>query len=99
MPYKVVISERAEKNLDALLIYLEKEWSVKVKNDFIDKLVRKINFISKMPFMYPESKKKKGVRRCLVSRHNALYYRVSNKEIIEIITIRDTRSDPDKFQL
>jgi hypothetical protein len=35
---KIILSKRASKKLEKLLEYLELEWSLKVKNDFIKKL-------------------------------------------------------------
>ena len=35
---KIILSKRASNRLNQLLEYLETEWSLKVKNDFIKKL-------------------------------------------------------------
>ena len=35
---KIILSKRASNRLEELLEYLELEWSLKVKNDFIKKL-------------------------------------------------------------
>ena len=48
--------------------------------------------------MYQPSNIKKGVRRCFITKHNAMYYKVKGKEV-EIITIHDTRSDPKSLKL
>lgn len=41
MKYEVTISERAEKNLDRIFVYLYNNWPEKVKNDFKNKLKAK----------------------------------------------------------
>lgn len=95
---KVSISARAEKNLDDLISYLETEWSARVKENFIKKLLNTINLISKNPHLFPASKIKKDVHKCLVTKHNSIYYRVIKSEI-EIITIQDNRRNPQKLKL
>lgn len=95
---KVIISERAEQNLDSILRYLETEWSIKVRDRFLKVLKAKIDQIAKTPLMYEASSKRKSVRKCVVSRQTSLYYRAS-KEEIEIITIQGNRQDPKKLKL
>jgi plasmid stabilization system protein ParE len=64
-----------------------------VTQKFIEKLIKTINQIANTPSMCPESEIKKNVRRCVVTKHTILFYRVNKKEI-EIITIQDTRQNP-----
>ena len=95
---KVTISERAEKNLDNIVRYLETEWSVRVRDKFLEVLKTKIEQISKMPQMYETSTKRKTIRRCVVTKQASLYYK-ARKEAIEIITIQDNRQNPRKLKL
>ena len=98
MDYKIIISKRAEKNLDAIFKYLEKKWPEKVKNDFKLKLLREVDFLRQNPFMFPESLIKKNMRRCLITKHNVMYFRIKKNEV-EIITIHDTRKKPKSLKL
>jgi plasmid stabilization system protein ParE len=98
MALHIIISERAEKNLDAIIHYLSASFSEKVKMDFLAQLSEKVQAISQMPHMYRASKKKKGVRECVINKYTLLYYRVT-PTTIEIITIQDTRSNPDALDL
>jgi len=95
---KVTISGRAEQNLDNIVRYLETEWSVRVRDKFLDILKAKIALIAKTPQLYEASSKKKTVRRCVVSKQTSLYYRLGKGEI-EIITIQDNRMNPRKLKL
>jgi len=45
MKREVKLSTRAMKRLDKLLVFLEEEWSVKVKNDFIKKLDKSLKLL------------------------------------------------------
>jgi len=94
--YKITLSENAEKNLEEIIEYLMVHWSETVKNKFLDLIEQKVGFISANPFMYPKSKKK-NIRKCLVTKHNAFYYCI-NKNEIEIITFYDTRKNQKKLK-
>lgn len=94
---QVVLSKRAKIKLENLLDYLEKEWSLKSKNDFIKKLDRSIAQISRLPESCPESRVFKGLYKCVVTRQTTLYFRL-NDRTIEIITLFDTRQNPDKLK-
>lgn len=96
MSRKVVISRTVEKKLEKLFEYLIKEWSVKVKNDFVTKLDSTIEIIKNQPEIFPESKKGKGLRRCVITKQTTLYYRYSTKQI-NIVTLFDTRQNPNKL--
>lgn len=98
MAFHIVISEKAEKNLDKIISYLENEWSERVKQNFIRKLSVMINQIAHSPFMFPASEIKKNVRKCVVTKHTIVYYKVIEKEI-EIITIQDSRQNPAFLKL
>ena len=98
MHFKVSISAQAEKNLDAIVLYLETEWPIRVRKKFLHILGEKIDLLSRSPFLYEASSKKKSVRRCVVTKQVALFYRVLENEI-EIISIQDTRQDPNKLKL
>lgn len=96
MSRKVVISRTVEKKLEKLFEYLIKEWSVKVKNDFVTKLDSTIEIIKNQPEIFPESKKGKGLRKCVITKQTTLYYRYSTKQI-NIVTLFDTRQNPNKL--
>ena len=54
--------------------------------------------ITDNPEMFIASRKKKNVRKALITKHNTLYYRIKprNKEL-ELITFWDNRQDPKKI--
>ena len=98
MKYEVWISERAEENLDLIFEYLDQNWPTKVKEDFKEKLLKQVGILRQNPYIFPDSNLKKGVRKCLISKQNAMYYRINRAEV-EIITIQDTRQDPKNLIL
>ena len=96
MSRKVVISKTAEKKLDQLFEYLIQEWSFLVKKEFVRKLDSFIDAIKKQPEIFPESKKGKGLRKCVITKQTTLYYRYDSR-FVYVVTIFDTRQDPNKL--
>ena len=96
MALKVFLSPTAKLRLEKLLVYLNQEWSEKVKQDFIEKLDIKISQISHYPKSCPESRAFKGLYKCIVTKQTTFYYRIKGSEI-EIAALFDTRQDPEKL--
>lgn len=96
MKRKVLISKTVEKKLDKLFGYLIQEWSVKVKNEFVEKLDNCIDIIQQQPEAFPESNKRLGLRKCVVTKQTTLYYRFNSKRI-NIVTLFDTRQNPKRL--
>ena len=95
---KVFLSEQAEIKLLNLCNYLLFKWNLKVKNEFIEKLTSKINQISIQPESCPQSNDFKGLFKCVVTKQTTFYYRIlSETDEIEIITVFDTRQNPEKL--
>jgi plasmid stabilization system protein ParE len=96
---KVFLSELAESKLFYLSKYLLEEWDLKTLDQFIQKLSNKIKQISTQPESCPKSSKFNNIYKCVVTQQTTLYYRIkAEQEEIEIITIFDTRQDPDQLK-
>jgi plasmid stabilization system protein ParE len=53
MKREIRLSKRATKRLENLLVYLEEEWTIKVKHDFVLKLDKSLKQIQKLPDSFP----------------------------------------------
>ncbi len=96
---KVFLSELAENKLLILSDFLLVNWNLKVRNDFIKKLTAKIGQISDQPESCPQSSEFKGLFKCVVTKQTTFYYRINlDRKEIEIITVFDTRQNPDKLE-
>ena len=96
---KVFLSEFAESKLLELSKYLLEEWNLKTRDKFISKLTDKLNQISNQPDSCPKSSEFSNLYKCVVTKQTTLFYRViADKKEIEIITIFDTRQNPDKLK-
>ena len=71
-----------------VLDYLEEAWTKKELQNFVNEVESLIKQIIKDPHMFQASKKKKNVRKGLITAHNTLYYRIkTRKKELEIIII------------
>ena len=94
---KIILSKRASVRLDQLLEYLEQEWSLNVKDDFIKKLDKSFNQIQKFPESCPKTDYVKGLHMLVVTKQTSLFYRFDSKTI-KVVTIFDNRMNPDKLK-
>lgn len=94
MQHKIILTHTAKKDLDAILNYIEQNWSISYRKNFIYNLNELITLISQLPFIYEESQSYPGVRRCIISKQNSMYYKVVEDKII-ILTIHDNRKNPN----
>lgn len=96
---KVYFSRLAESTLMKLIEYLQQEWGTKAKRDFLAVLDEKINQISLQPVSCPKTQELGGFYKCVVTKQTTFYDRVkTDKKEIEVITLIDTRQDPDKLK-
>lgn len=95
---KVFLSELAESKLLRLNNYLLEKWDRKTRDIFFKKLNDKIQQISLQPESCPRSNALNGLYRCVVTKQITFYYRILKRsKEIEIITVFDTRQDPEKL--
>ena len=96
MPRQIIWAPLAENDLSAILEYLNKNWDLKVSVNFIDLIENTIDQISNNPRQFPIIFKRKRIRKCVLTKHNSLFYRESRTRV-EILRIYDTRQDPDSL--
>ncbi|MBN2892207.1 MAG: type II toxin-antitoxin system RelE/ParE family toxin [Bacteroidales bacterium] len=78
--YKVFISEQAKSDLTVIVSYLKINWSSKVVNDFLLKYRDFLNDLKQNPYIYNASEKEKQIRRCVLTIHNSVFYRLLKKQ-------------------
>jgi plasmid stabilization system protein ParE len=96
MSKKIVWSPLSENDFSSILDYLNKNWGQKVVFQFIDLVENFLEQISINPQQFPLILKKKKIRKCVMTKHNTIFYRVGKTQI-EILRIYDTRQDPDNL--
>ena len=93
MAYQIIIKKRFTNKVQKILSYLEKEWSARVAAEFIKKIDRRIEMLTKQPYIGIPSSKIKDVRGLLITRHNKMYYKIKDSKVI-ILNMYDTRINP-----
>jgi len=62
--YQIFITERAEKNLDETINYLDFNWSEKVKTNFLSRLNQVVEILEHNPYFYQQYSLKKKINKC-----------------------------------
>ncbi|MFN0050181.1 MAG: type II toxin-antitoxin system RelE/ParE family toxin [Cytophagales bacterium] len=88
-------SEKFTEDVENVVAYLVYNWSKKTALSFIDKLNNKIDFITYSPFSGIPYRKYKNIYKILVTKHNALFYKIYDNRI-ELLNLFDTRQNPSK---
>ena len=97
MHKQIIWSALSEKDFVSILDYLQKNWDDKVVQGFIEITNGSIELISNNPKQFPMIDKIKKVRKCVLTKHNTIYYR-DRKTYIDILRIFDNRQDPRKLR-
>jgi plasmid stabilization system protein ParE len=95
MALPVKWTENALEDYKLVIEYLLKGWPVDIASKFIDIVETRLKTLSAFPYIGIPSSKVDKVRSIVLTKHNKLYYRVTN-EFIEILNIFNTRQDPAK---
>ena len=96
MAKKVVLTRIAERNYEDILDYLFNHWDKTVVDNFIVRFEEACAFLAQNPQIYPIINLDKQIRRCVLTKHNSVYFTYNNATIT-IITIYDTRQNPGKL--
>lgn len=97
MKYEIFWLDNAKEKLSIIYEFIIANWNIKIADEFIDKLKFKLQLLSYFPHIGQKSKKKKDVRRYIISEQVSLFYKIVDKRII-ILTLFDTRQNPDKLK-
>jgi len=77
MHRKLIWSPLAENDFTNILEYLQLNWENKVLENFIEITDRMIRQIVLNPKQFPIINKKYKVRKCVLTKHNTLFYKIS----------------------
>jgi len=95
MAYEISWSSNAIEDYDRIISYLLGNWNIDIASRFIEQVERRLNILSSHPFIGTPSQKLPNVRSILLTKHNRMYYQVSENSIV-IANIFDVRQDPEK---
>ena len=91
MVRKIVWTKRANIKFNNIIDYLEAEWGEPVTEIFVKKTYDIIELISDQPDLGTIEKIERNIRGFLLTKHNRLFYKITDKEVI-LLNFFDTRS-------
>lgn len=94
MGKEIIWSPRSEQTFYQVIEYIQKHWTDKEVEVFIEAIEKVITYISEYPLMFRKTNKK-NVHEALVTSQNLLVYKVYSERIV-LITFYDTRQNPRK---
>ena len=71
----IIWSPLSENDFENILDYLDKKWGNKVASNFIELTENTLNQIAINPRQFPIVYKRKKIRKCVLTKHNSLFYR------------------------
>ena len=97
---KIIWTDESLKNIEAIVNYLNKKWGEKVTNEFLVKLRERSILISKLPAAFTLINKEEQIRSSVLTKQTTIFFRVDYEaREIKILSVFDTRQDPDKLKL
>ena len=96
MPKEIIWSPLSLADMKGIVDYLSLNWPADVINHFIDEVDSIVKQLSSHPKTFPIIHSKLKIRKCVISKHNSIYYREHRKRI-EILRIYDNRQNPDNL--
>jgi plasmid stabilization system protein ParE len=96
MPNKIIWTPLASTDFENILEYLSNNWSILISINFLESFDHIIEIILENPSIFPFSNKKLGIRKCVLTKHNTLFYREVDNTI-ELLRVFDTRQNPQKI--
>lgn len=92
MAYKIKKSKEFLNNVLGIQNYIEKEWGIKSAEKFQTILDSKIDLLSLYPRIGIKTNKGKNIRKLNITKHNKIYYRIKNNEIV-ILTLFESKQN------
>jgi len=92
----VVLSLNANADLGNISAWLAEKWNLRVLDNFLSLYEAKVLVIAEFPSRYPVIHQSSKLRKAVLTKHNIILYR-EKEDHIEIVSIFDTRQDPDKI--
>lgn len=96
--YRLFWSDRALADLENIISYLAENWTKKEIQNFARGLNKRLDLIIINPSLFPKTAKRKNVRRSVLTKHTVIYYE-TNRNVINVITLFDSRQNPEKLKL
>jgi len=91
--YKILWTESALTELEEVEAFIIEHWTEKELKRLFKHIQLTTKLISDNPLMFPESERKKGIRKAVILKLNSLYYRIKGNQI-EVLAFHANRKRP-----
>jgi plasmid stabilization system protein ParE len=95
MALRIFWTNRASKNFDIIIEYLEVEWGDQVTKRFIKAVNDFLELLVEFPELGSIENKEKGIRGFTLIKQINIFYRITSDKII-ILGLFDNRQNPSK---
>lgn len=95
MAFTIIWTEIATEDFLDIVNYLESEWSERISENFIIDCYAKLDLLAHTPMIGPKSNTYPNVRRILITKHIALYYKIELTEVT-LLNFFDLRQSPER---
>ena len=96
--YKLMWSDRALADLKNTIDYLTETWTSKEIRNFAQRLEKRLNLISDNPTLFPQTTRRKNVRKSVLTKHTVIYYKAKSN-VVTIVALFDPRQNPKRLRL
>ena len=93
---ELIFSERSLKEIKKISEFIKFKWSLKVSNEFMEKLKTNFDLLLVDPEIFPPNNYKQ-LRKCVVSKQTTIFYKIIKNKIV-IVSVFDTRQNPIKIK-
>ncbi|MFN8428382.1 MAG: type II toxin-antitoxin system RelE/ParE family toxin [Spirosomataceae bacterium] len=97
MTKEVYWSDESKKDVNEIIEFIQYQWNQQIVSDFLDKIDHSIFQISKNPKTFPLINREFGIRKCVISKHNSIFYTEEDKKVY-ILRVFANRKDPEKLK-
>jgi plasmid stabilization system protein ParE len=95
MVKEIVWTKRSLTKFNSIIKFLNERWGENVTVSFINKSFDIIELLADQPYLGTLENEKLGIRGFLITKHNRLFYRVTDKHII-LLNFFNTSSGESK---
>lgn len=82
MVKEIVWTKRTLTKFNSIIKFLNERWGENVIVSFINKSFNIIELLAEQPYLVTLENEKLGIRGFLITKHNRIFYRVTEKQII-----------------
>lgn len=97
MKREIIFTNIASNDLTNISNYLFENWDMIVLSNFIESLTSILSSISQNPELYPIIHLPKQIRKCILTKHNTLFFSINQINCITVLAIFDSRQNPEKL--